>query len=65
MRSIKFSIERTVQIHQYEPVKISLEIKEEIESDTSVKQYVKKQYRQLDKLCSNMIEDQIEKYKDR
>ena len=64
MKEIKFSIERTVQIRQFEPVKISLEFKEEIEEDENIKLYYKAKYRLMEKLCNSMITDQINKYTD-
>lgn len=43
MKKVKCAIERTVQVHQFEPVKINLVVEEEI--DDNYKRWFEKTYK--------------------
>jgi len=62
-KTFKISIERTVQIEQFEPVKIKLETICDLEKDEVIKSQIKKEYKYLEKQCNRMIIDQVRKYR--
>ena len=62
-KTFKISIERTVQIKQFEPVKIKLETICDIEKGEVIRSQIKKEYKYLEKQCNSMITEQIRKYR--
>lgn len=64
MKTLKFAIEKTVQIHEYEPVKIYLSIEDEVENEERMnKKWFKKTYEEASSLCDVMVKKEIKKSK--